>query len=164
MKRKITTILQIAFVLVAFTAAGTAFAQANAGNAACGSDALEQLFCQTDIAGMLNTAFQLSIILGGVLAMLRIGYAGWLYMGRDFDNWSTKQHARQVFQDAIIGLLILLAIWLILNQINPDILKLRILQGDTSLPASQNSGGNAASGNNAGSQNGGNLQQANPGF
>jgi threonine/homoserine/homoserine lactone efflux protein len=76
---------------------------------------------------MLNQVFQLAIALGGVLAMLRIGYAGWLYMGSE-DMWSSKTHAKEVFRDAIIGLLILLAIWLILNQINPDMLKLKILQ------------------------------------
>ena len=60
------------------------------------------------------------------IAMLRIGFAGYLYMG-SADMWSSKTRAKEVFQDAIIGLLILLAIYMILYQINPDILELKIL-------------------------------------
>jgi hypothetical protein len=44
------------------------------------------------------------------------------------DIWSTKQHAKDVFRDAVVGLLLLLAIYLILYQINPDILSLSVLQ------------------------------------
>ena len=100
---------------------------ADDARALCQGDALAQLFCGTSISTMLNAAFSLSITLGGILAMLRIGYAGWLYMGRDFDNWSSKQKAKETFRDAIMGLLVLLAIYLILYQINPNILKLQIL-------------------------------------
>lgn len=74
-----------------------------------------------DLGSMLNVAFQVAINVGAILAMMRIMWAGWLYMG-SADMWSNKHHAKEVFQDAIIGLLILLAIWIILHQINPDIL------------------------------------------
>jgi hypothetical protein len=93
----------------------------------CAGDALAQMFCSTSLAGAINSAFQVSILVGAVLAMLRIGYSGYLYMG-SADMWSTKQHAKEVFQDAIIGLLLLLAIYMILYQINPDILKLERFQ------------------------------------
>ncbi len=89
----------------------------------CGGDDLSKLFCKaTDLPGMLNSAFQIAISLGAILAMLRIGFAGYLYMGSDM--FTDKTHAKEVFRDAIIGLLLLLAIWLILYQINPDILTL----------------------------------------
>jgi threonine/homoserine/homoserine lactone efflux protein len=127
MKKNIVLALSLTAPALAFFLTGTAFAQTDPNAALCGGDALSQLFCSVDLTTMLNSVFQLSITLGGVLAMLRIGYAGYLYMGRE-DMWSTKQHAKEVFRDAIIGLLILLAIWLILNQINPDILKLQFLQ------------------------------------
>jgi prepilin signal peptidase PulO-like enzyme (type II secretory pathway) len=78
------------------------------------------------IAGMLNTAFVVAINIGAILAMMRIMWAGWLYMG-SADMWSNKHHAKEVFQNAIIGLLILLAIWIILHQINPDILNITFL-------------------------------------
>lgn len=85
-------------------------------------DPLNSLFGnQGDLGAMLNSAFLVAISVGTILAMFRIAWAGWLYMGSS-DMWSEKQHAKNVFQDAIIGLLILLAIWVILHQINPDIL------------------------------------------
>lgn len=85
----------------------------------------------TDIGGMLNTAFIVAINVGAILAMMRIMWAGWLYMG-SADMWSNKHHAKEVFQNSIIGLLILLAIWIILRQINPCILEISFLDGNPS--------------------------------
>lgn len=126
MLRRRFFILQVVAATLLFTTQA-AFAQASGDQSLCGGDALSNLFCADSLSSMLNQIFQLAITLGGVLAVLRIGYAGWLYMGRE-EMWSTKQRAKDVFRDAIIGLLLLLAIWLILNQINPDILKLKLLQ------------------------------------
>lgn len=109
--------------------AHVAYAQTQQEAPLCGSDPLSNLFCSASLAEMINGAFTVSISLGAILAMLRIGYAGYLYMGSDM--WSNKQHARDVFRDAVIGLLLLLAIWLILNQINPDILKLDVFNNAT---------------------------------
>ncbi len=83
------------------------------------------------IASMLNTAFVVAINIGAILAMMRIMWAGWLYMG-SADMWSNKHHAKEVFQNAIIGLLVLLAIWIILHQINPDILNITFLNSSAS--------------------------------
>jgi hypothetical protein len=80
-----------------------------------------------DIAATINQVFQFSISLGAVLAMLRIAYAGHLYMG-SADMWSNKTKAKEVFTDAIVGLLLLLAIWLIIRQINPCILDLSVFE------------------------------------
>jgi hypothetical protein len=80
-----------------------------------------------NLNSMLSTAFTMALSVGAILAVLRIAYAGYLYMGQA-DMWSTKGHAKEVFQNAIIGLLILFGIWLILNQINPDILQLDIFR------------------------------------
>jgi hypothetical protein len=126
-------IVQLIFAASIVCGANTALAATAQDTSLCGGDALSNLFCSQNLSDLLNQVFQLSIVLGGILAMLRIGYAGWLYMGRE-DMWSSKTHAKEVFRDAIIGLLLLLAIWLILNQINPDILKLQILQ-DTNAAA-----------------------------
>ncbi len=92
-----------------------------------------------DLGAMLNTAFIVAINVGAILAMMRIMWAGWLYMG-SADMWSNKHHAKEVFQDAIIGLLLLLAVWIILNQINPDILNIGSLGGSTSSAASSQTG------------------------
>jgi len=136
MLSKITGAFAIALVVMMLFAGGYTYAQATSGGDLCGGDALSQLFCKTSLPAMLDQIFQLTIALGGVLAMLRIGYAGWLYMGRE-DMWSTKQKAKETFRDAIIGLLILLAIWLILHQINPCIMQLSILQDNSSCDPTQ---------------------------
>lgn len=100
--------------------AGTAFVPISAPDQS--SDPLNTLFGnQADVGSVLNSAFIVAISVGTILAMFRIAWAGWLYMGSS-DMWSEKQHAKSVFQDAIIGLLILLAVWVILYQINPQIL------------------------------------------
>lgn len=140
-------IVLLLFVTGTVLIGGVVFADTTSdaqGTALCTGDALEQLFCNPDLSSMLNTLFQLSITLGGILAMLRIGYAGFLYMGRE-DMWSSKTHAKEVFRDAIIGLLLLLAIWLILYQINPDILKLQLVQGQLNIPSSSRGSGNTTS-------------------
>lgn len=85
-----------------------------------------------DLGGMLNTAFLVAFSVGSILAMIRLIWGGLLYMGRS-GEWSTKQHAKDVLQNAIIGLLILSAIWIILNQINPDILKVGFLDSVSKL-------------------------------
>ena len=102
------------------------------GNAsACGTDSLSKMFCEMTLPDVLNNLFQIAISVGAILAMLRIAYAGYLYMG-SADMWSSKQHAKDVFRDAIIGLLLLLSIWLILYQINPCLLDLQVLQSGKS--------------------------------
>ena len=44
------------------------------------------------------------------------------------DLISSKQNARQMISEVVLGLLLLLAVWIILNQINPDLLNLNILR------------------------------------
>jgi len=44
------------------------------------------------------------------------------------DLWSSKEHAREVIRETVLGLLLLLAVWVILSQINPDILRLNVLE------------------------------------
>lgn len=90
-----------------------------------------------DLGAMLNVAFQVAINVGAILAMMRIMWAGWLYMGAA-DMWSNKHHAKEVFQNAIIGLLILLAIWIILHQINPQILQVGTLGSGAQTSSTQN--------------------------
>ena len=91
---------------------------------------LAQVQNATNLPDLLNGLFTLSLEIGGALAVLRIAYAGYLYMGTDM--WSKKSDAKHILSDAVVGLLLLLAVWLILNQINPDILNLNILRSVTS--------------------------------
>lgn len=83
------------------------------------------LYRDTDsLSGYLNMLFKIAISVGAILAVMRLAYAGYLYMGGDM--WGNKQRAREMIQDVFIGLLLLLSIWVILNQINPNILSLSI--------------------------------------
>lgn len=78
----------------------------------------------TDLGTFINTAFKMAISIGAILAVLRIAYAGYQYMSSD--AWGEKSHAKEILADVTIGILLLLSIYLILNQINPQILKLQI--------------------------------------
>lgn len=68
----------------------------------------------------LNRAFEIAISIGAILAVLRILYGGALYMGTD--AFGKKARAKSILQDAVLGLLLLLATYLILKQINPALL------------------------------------------
>jgi len=79
-----------------------------------------------DLSNFINGLFKFAIAIGAILAVLRLAYAGYLYMGQA-DMWSSKGRAREVIKDVTLGLLLLLSIYLILFQINPNILKLKAL-------------------------------------
>lgn len=98
----------------------------------------------TSLAGFFNAAFKTAIVIGAMLAVLRLGYAGFVYITSDLPG--AKGSAKEIIGHAVTGLLLLLAIWLILNQINPQILNLEILQG----ARSSNSGIPVVSPTNAG--------------
>lgn len=89
---------------------------------------LSDLFnpANTDLAGFFSLLFSASIAIGAILAVLRLGYAGIIYMTTDLWHW--KQGAREMISQAVLGVLLLLAVYLILFQINPDILNLDILR------------------------------------
>src|SRR3990167_2674952 len=88
---------------------------------------LDRLTSSSDFSGFINGLFKFAIAIGAIAAVLRLAYAGYLYMGQS-DMWSHKGEAKQIITDVTIGLLLLLAIYLILYQINPDILKLKALE------------------------------------
>ncbi|MEK7133765.1 MAG: hypothetical protein AAB804_01700 [Patescibacteria group bacterium] len=88
---------------------------------------LGQLYSSGSISDFINGLFKFAITIGAVAAVLRIAYAGYLYMGQA-DMWSSKGKAKGIIADVTLGLLLLLAIYLILNQINPAILELDTLK------------------------------------
>jgi hypothetical protein len=53
------------------------------------------------------------------------------------DMWSHKGAAKEIIQDVTLGLLLLLGIYLILYQVNPDILTLKALRNITPVQQSQ---------------------------
>lgn len=80
----------------------------------------------TTLVDLFNAFFFLAIAIGAILAVLRLGYAGIIYMTTDL--WHSKQGAKEIISQAVLGILLLLAVYLILFQINPDILNLDILR------------------------------------
>lgn len=93
------------------------------------SGPLSQLYSTPsgDLSVFINAVFRFAIAVGAIAAVLRLAFAGYLYMGQA-DMWSHKGEAKKIIGDVTLGVLLLLGIWLILNQINPDILKLNALQ------------------------------------
>ena len=87
-----------------------------------------------NLPDFINGLFKFAIIIGAIAAVLRIAYAGYLYMFSDM--WSQKGQAKEILADVTLGLLLLLSIYLILNQINPDILRLKALDVIKNNPAS----------------------------
>jgi len=112
-------------------------------NIAPQSSKLGNLYGSTDLSSYINGVFAFAIGIGAVVAVLRLAYAGFLYMGSDM--WTSKGKAREVIGDVVLGLFLLLAIWLILNQINPDILKLQALKNIQAKPVPASTGASPAS-------------------
>lgn len=78
-----------------------------------------------NLSTYLNSIFKVAISVGAILAVLRLGYAGYMYMGSDL--WGNKEKAKEMIRDVFIGIFLLLGVYVILYQINPNILKLNIV-------------------------------------
>lgn len=85
-----------------------------------------------DLGDLVNTMFLAAIAIGAMLAVLQLARAGLLYMTSD--AWGQKGKAKHLIQDVVIGLLILLSVWIVLNQINPQILNLDVLKEIKAIP------------------------------
>ena len=103
--------------------------------------ALEGVYRESDFGNFVQKMFIAAISFGAIFAVFRLAWAGFLYIGSDL--WTSKEKAKEIIRDTLLGLFLLLAIWLILRQINPDILNLKInitpakLQGSDSPTATQ---------------------------
>ncbi|MEY4747286.1 MAG: hypothetical protein RLZZ416_335 [Candidatus Parcubacteria bacterium] len=98
------------------------------------SPRLSGLYDSGNLADFVQKLFTFALIVGAIGGVLRLAYAGYLYMGQS-DMWSHKGEAKQIIGDVTLGLILLLAIYLILRQINPDILSLRALDAIKNNPA-----------------------------
>jgi len=90
------------------------------------SPRLSGLYTTGSLTDYINKMFLFLIAIGGMLAVGRLAYAGWLYMLGESSNGVKK--AKTIIGDVVIGLLLLLSIWLILDLINPQILNLDVLK------------------------------------
>lgn len=87
------------------------------------------IFSSGSLSDFLNRLFITSISIGAILAVIKLMWGGYRYMLSGL--WTSKEGAKETLQNAVLGLLILLGAYLILYQINPCILSLEILNGNT---------------------------------
>lgn len=95
-----------------------------------GSQFLSNIYQSGNFAEYLNMVFRFAIVAGGILAVLKITYGGFLYATTETP--SRKEAAKETIFNAILGLIILLAIFIILEQINPDLITLDFLPESSS--------------------------------
>lgn len=126
----LTNIVLVVCAALAFVLCGIDIAHAQNGfvplaPAPAGSR-IANLYNSRTLTDFMNNAFTVAIAIGAILAVLRLAFAGYLYMTTD--AWGQKGKAKEVIGDVILGLLLLLSIWLILRQINPQLLNLDVLR------------------------------------
>src|SRR3989344_2383459 len=79
----------------------------------------------SDLSNYLQFAFQFTIGITGVLAVIMIILGGIRYLSTD--AISGKEEGRSMITGAIGVLLLAILSWLILNTINPDLLKFNVI-------------------------------------
>ena len=89
-----------------------------------GSTKLRSIYKTDDLGPFMEKVFAGGISLGAILAVLRLAWAGFSYMASDLPG--VKSNAKEIIGDTLLGLFLLLGIWLILYQINPEILNLEL--------------------------------------
>jgi uncharacterized membrane protein YgcG len=109
------------------------------------------IYQSQDLTTFINRLFFLMISIGGMLAVGKLCYAGWLYMMGE--SYGSVKKAKGIVGNVVIGLLLLLSIWLILKLINPEMLNLDVLKSLKD-PAFS-SGGSSGSGTTGGTTGGG---------
>lgn len=101
------------------------------GDTSANSPLIARAFGASDLPTLLNALFKTAIAIGAIIAVVRLVYAGFLYMTTDLPG--SKGNARDIIWDTIIGLFLLLGVWMILNMINPEILNLNAVRNVTPL-------------------------------
>lgn len=115
MKKILPFTLVLVLLIPALTGAEAAYEPLakGLGGLNIGADSLGEYF---------NTLFELTVLVGSVLAVLMIAIGGLQYMTTD--SVSGKGSGRERIKQAVLGLLMLLGVWLFFKEINPNILKL----------------------------------------
>jgi hypothetical protein len=95
-------------------------------------------------ASYINVLYNLAIVAAALIAVIQIVLAGAKYMMTDVV--SGKSQATSDIRGALIGLLIILSSWVILNTINPDLKNIRLAQGLQDVPVHYNATVNVTGG------------------
>ncbi len=77
-----------------------------------------------DLSGFVNRVFVFAISIGGVLAVLRLGWGAFQYAASDL--WTNKEKGKSIIKDTLLGIVLLLAVYIILKQIDSNLLNLNI--------------------------------------
>jgi len=80
--------------------------------------------CETTLAKYLPGVFKLAIGLSAVFAVLMIVIGGFQYMSTDAIQ--KKSDGKERIKNAVFGLVLVIGAWLILNEINPNLLNLNL--------------------------------------
>lgn len=72
-----------------------------------------------DLHGFLQSLFNVLIIIAGILAIIMIVIGAVTYVSTD--SFSGTEHGREVMMNAVLGLILALGAWVILNTINPNL-------------------------------------------
>lgn len=72
-----------------------------------------------DLGGFLKSLFTFLIVIAGLLAFIMIVRGGITYLTSD--SFGEKGNGKQYIMNAIVGLVLALGAWVILNTINPDL-------------------------------------------
>ncbi|MCF7816067.1 MAG: pilin [Candidatus Pacebacteria bacterium] len=93
------------------------------------------------IPDYINAVYKLAIGLGAMFAVIRISWAGVRYSTTD--SVSGKSSAKSDIKGVLFGLILLLAPYLVLNEINPNLTNIDVLRtaSDIALPTPISSGG-----------------------
>jgi hypothetical protein len=101
------------------------------------------------LGGFLKALFTVLIVIAGVLAFIMIVIGGVIYATSD--AFSDKSSGKEMILNAILGLIIALGSWVILNTINPNLasnLSITVPKVTLDVPRQEWQNGNAAAGTN----------------
>lgn len=99
---------------------------------------------KTTAGPYIEGIFKLVIAVAGGLAVLMIIFGGITYMSTD--AFGGKSEAKDIIQNAIWGLLLIISAWLILFTINPDLVTFKLDIPTQSIPGPSDGGGGIPTG------------------
>jgi len=85
----------------------------------------ETITINTDLPGLIDYFFNFTLMVGGIIALVIITIAGFRWMSSAADP-RQKQEAMEQIKAGLFGLLIILASFMILSTINPELTTLKI--------------------------------------
>lgn len=122
-------LIDLGFVVAFFLVAGgfllfTNFASAESFSTLSNLPGLQAGSEAPTLGAFVNTIFKMAIGLGAVIAVLMIVIGGFQYLSTDM--FQTKGAAKERITNSLLGLGLLLTSFLILQTINPDLVKLDV--------------------------------------